>query len=356
MKKLSLGLMALVLLISGCASPATQTTEPEEAPDEELTEEVAEEELPEQVEFEGEKIYDRPIMVSINNLPSAVKVQTGLGPAYLIYEVPVEGGLTRLLACFKDGNYPDLIGTCRSARHYMLDYVLDNDAIFIHFGWSKYAIKRMLELYISNVEGNSIDNAPFFRQNPEGLATEHTAYAHFQDLVDYVRDVKKYDMTTPRKIPLNYSDEEIDLSQYKDAIKAEKLDIHYAATTTQYEYDPESQMYYRYANHNPHVDYYTKEHYNFKNILIVDLDGYDMMDDGKNIGLHNLGDGYGWYVVNGYAIPIWWEKYSPYEQLKFYANGEELLINEGNTFIQLHLKGADCFIEAAENEAETEQE
>ena len=28
------------------------------------------------------------------------------------------------------------IGTVRSARHDYLDYVLENDAIFVHFGWN----------------------------------------------------------------------------------------------------------------------------------------------------------------------------------------------------------------------------
>lgn len=344
-------LCSLLITLFGCASstkevPVKEVTEKVEEKVEETTEEVEETEEPvvEKAEEDKVEIYERPIMVSVNNLPLAVKVQTGLAPAYLIYEVPVEGGLTRLLACFQ-GEYPELIGTCRSARHYMLDYVLDNDAIFCHFGWSKYAIKRIQELNINNLEGNSYDNAAYFRQNPEGLASEHTAYAYFDTLLEYIKEKKDYDMTTYRARPLKYSDTEVDLSKYPDAVTATDMGFNYTSCSTQYIYDKDEQRYYRYANGKAHVDYFTKEHYSFKNVILVELaNGYTMCDDGKNINLNNLGDGYGYYITNGYAIPIWWEKYSPYEQMKFYYNGEELKINEGNTFIQLHLKENTFYI------------
>ncbi|MCF0114387.1 MAG: DUF3048 domain-containing protein [Erysipelotrichaceae bacterium] len=349
--------IAMLVTLFGCSSSeneskAKETDKVEESADAsgDVTdaEEIEIGEAAEAVELVKEEdkveIYERPIMVSVNNLPLAVKVQTGLAPAYLIYEVPVEGGLTRLLACFQ-GEYPELIGTCRSARHYMLDYVLDNDAIFCHFGWSKYAIKRIQELNINNLEGNSYDNAAYFRQNPEGLASEHTAYAYFDTLLEYIKTEKNYDMTTYRARPLKYSDTEVDVSGYPDSIPATDLGFNYTSCSTQYQYNEEEQRYYRYANGNAHVDYFTKEHYSFKNVILVELGGgYTMCDDGKNIDLKNLGDGYGYYITNGYAVPIWWEKYSPYEQMKFYLNGEELQINEGNTFIQLHLKQNTYYI------------
>ena len=80
----------------------------------------------------------RPYAVVINNSTVAVKVQTGLQQAYIVYEFPVEGGLTRLMALYKDAS--DItIGTIRSSRHNFLDYAMEHDAIFIHYGWSHYA-------------------------------------------------------------------------------------------------------------------------------------------------------------------------------------------------------------------------
>ena len=92
------------------------------------------------VELKEPKIFkgtDRPIAVMIDNHKGAMP-QAGLNDAYMVYEIIVEGGETRLMALFKGANL-DKIGPVRSSRHYFLDYALENDAIYVHFGWSPQA-------------------------------------------------------------------------------------------------------------------------------------------------------------------------------------------------------------------------
>ena len=80
---------------------------------------------------------DRPIAVMIDNHKSA-QPHAGLNEAYAVYEIIVEGGESRLMAIFK-GKDLAKIGPIRSARHYFLDYALENDAIYVHYGWSPQA-------------------------------------------------------------------------------------------------------------------------------------------------------------------------------------------------------------------------
>ena len=75
--------------------------------------------------------------------------------SYIIYEMVVEGGITRYLALFKDVNV-ERIGTIRSSRHYYLDYALENDAIYVHWGWSEFAQRDISTLGINNI--NAIDD------------------------------------------------------------------------------------------------------------------------------------------------------------------------------------------------------
>ena len=75
---------------------------------------------------------DRPIAVMIDNHNGAWP-QAGLNDAYMVYEIIVEGGETRLMALFK-GVDLEKIGPVRSARHYFLDYAMENDAIYVHYG------------------------------------------------------------------------------------------------------------------------------------------------------------------------------------------------------------------------------
>ena len=84
-------------------------------------------------------VYDvnsnkRPIAVMIDNNVENDE-QVGLQDAYLTYEIIVEGGLTRIMAIYKDVD-TSVIGPVRSSRHYFLDYALENDAIYAHYGWS----------------------------------------------------------------------------------------------------------------------------------------------------------------------------------------------------------------------------
>lgn len=91
----------------------------------------------------------RPLAVVVNNTPVAVKVQTGLNKAYIVYEMPTEGGTCRLMALYKDtGNVK--VGTIRSARHNFIDWAYESDAIFTCFGWSHYAQDQMQKQGVIN--------------------------------------------------------------------------------------------------------------------------------------------------------------------------------------------------------------
>ena len=80
----------------------------------------------------------RNIAVMYNNISTVWGYQSGLQDAYVVYEIIVEGGYTRLMAIFKDKD-TNRIGSVRSSRPYFLDYAMENDAIYVHFGWSPLA-------------------------------------------------------------------------------------------------------------------------------------------------------------------------------------------------------------------------
>ena len=74
-----------------------------------------------------------PVAVMLNNHIDAYP-QSSISFADIVYEVPVEGSITRYLAVFQD--YADLekIGSIRSTRRYYLDFALDQSAVLVHFG------------------------------------------------------------------------------------------------------------------------------------------------------------------------------------------------------------------------------
>ena len=285
----------------------------------------------------------RPYAVMINNINVARPLQSGLQDAYIIYEIIVEGGITRYMALFLDQD-TERIGSIRSARHYFLDYALENDAIYVHHGQSPQAQSDFSRLDVDRIV---VDNSKTgWRDNTLNVATEHRLFTSIEKLNSGLGNVRT---ERDNDLLLNYSIDELDLSSYVGAIPANNVTIKYSGyITNTYEYDSESGVYKRFVNGEEHTDYVTKEQYIFKNIITYQVDNYTL-NDGENKGrqdIENIGEGTGYYISGGYAVPITWEKSSRTSQTKYYLeNGEELVVNDGNTFIQIQPEGQTLTIE-----------
>lgn len=100
-------------------------------------------------------LRQRPVLVSIDNHPDA-RPQAGLTAADLVYEVPAEGGITRLLALFVTQR-PERVGPVRSSRHYFLDLALEWDAIYVHAGGSPQHYARIVRTGLDDLDGVRAD-------------------------------------------------------------------------------------------------------------------------------------------------------------------------------------------------------
>ena len=291
----------------------------------------------------------RPFAVMINNLHVARQMHSGLQDAYIIYEIIVEGGITRYMAIFESDKDIDRIGPVRSSRHYYLDYVLENDAIYVHNGYSPQAGADFGKLGIDRIEAEAPKTG--VRENPLKLAREHTLFTSTKLLNENGVKSKRTelkDKENPRL--LKYSTSPINLEGKEGAVVANSVKIPYSNSyKTSYTYDPENKVYKRYVNDKEHKDYRTKEQYTFKNIItykvknnnIKSPDGYQGRQE-----IHNIGSGDGYFITNGYAIPIKWEKSSRAAKTKYtYLDGKELIVNDGNTFIQIQPADKELTIE-----------
>ena len=324
--KRGLFLVLLIFACSGCGSQGA-VTEPDVV-----------EEVPIVIEEKEISIIDldsqsRPYAIVVNNSTVAVGVQTGLQQAYIVYEFPVEGGLTRLMALYKD--IPTLtVGTIRSSRHNFLDYAMEHDAIFVHYGWSHYAKDDEIALGYDYING-TLGGGPFWRDNPEGLAKEHTAYTSLEKINEYVKN-KGMRSTTDRGLVLNYDYNVASLQNKENSILANKVIIPSSGwINTTYEYDRVNKIYNRFVNGNANIDYYTKEQFTAKNILVQKIKT-KMASDNYYWDLETVGSGDGYFITEGYAVPIKWTKESRDAKTKYtYLDGTEVLLNDGNTYIQL---------------------
>ena len=93
--------------------------------------------------IEQEKATRRPIAVMIPNNAPAMP-QYGLSKAAIIYEAPVEGRITRLMAVFEDYDDLDHIGPVRSSRDYFVYVAMGYQAIYCNWGLARPYVEELL--------------------------------------------------------------------------------------------------------------------------------------------------------------------------------------------------------------------
>ena len=349
--KLLIALLVIVIIIAGVLLALKLLNKGQEQAI--VTGEIQEQEEPKpQVQIVDVNSKTRPYAVMINNNHEAWP-QCGLQDAYIVYEIVAEGGITRMMALYKD-KLPEKVGSVRSARHYFIDYVEENDAIFVHWGGSPQAYNR-IDTGIDDLDGIALEGTVFFRDKTLGRAYEHTGFINLADAKEYA-DEKGYTRDTDKALLLNYSAEGIDLSTKEGVEAAEEITLKYSDyQTTSYLYDADNKVYKRSMSGEANVDLETGEQYTAKNIIVYKVENYTI-NDGSGKGrqdLDNLGSGSGYYISEGYAVPITWEKETHSGQTVYkYENGEEITVNDGNTFIQILPTDGEITIDSAETQTQ----
>lgn len=335
MKKKFLIITMLLLLVSGCGKEENKKLE-ETNNKEENTE-------TKEVTIVDLNSNERPIAVMINTHKEA-RPQSGLSDAFLIYEIMVEGGITRMMALYTQDFDEEKIGSIRSSRHNYLDYVLENDAIYIHWGGSEVAYDHLNKLDIDRIDGMVYGGKYFTTDSSLKRSLEHTRFTSASLIKEGIEKLKLR-TTTESGYLLNYTAEVVDLSKKDNASVANNVSIKYSSyQTVSYEYNSEEQVYYRYMSGEKHADLVTGEQYKFKNIIAYDVT-YNSYEGSKLRDLDNVGSGEGVYITNGYSIPIKWTKDSREGKTKYtYLDGTEIDVSDGNTFIQIYPKDGNLTI------------
>ena len=373
-----LSILSILIIVAGGVLIYKVITNEKETINHQTTDEQIpdkEEEKPIIVEQKEPEIFsgnDRPIAVMIDNHKGAWP-QANLEKAYIVYEIIVEGGETRLMAVFKGQNL-DKIGPIRSSRHYFLDYALENDAIYVHHGWRPQAQNNIKTLGVNNINGIQESSKDFWRV--KNKSTPHNLFTNTESILK-IAERKGYSTTSSKKSILKYVTNEINLGEkYGEnisenpeqsventtiqtntseienktkAINATTITIpHSSLQTVKYEYNEETKRYTRYARGRLQIDYITNEDVTTKNIIITMCDNYTLEDSEKKgrQGLKNIGEFDGYYITNGKAIPIKCIKNSREAQTIYKdLTGNEIQVNDGNTFINICPADAKVVIE-----------
>lgn len=261
--------------------------------------------------------------VMIENSPDA-RPQSGLKDAGIVFEAIAEGGITRFLALYQDGQ-PDYVGPVRSVRPYYLDWLQGFDASIAHVGGSAEALQMIRNLGIKDLDQFS-NTGPY--QRVSGRYAPHNMYTSLPKLVetgkskgftnsDFLSLVRK---PQPELNPTPTA-RTIDL-----AISSYLYNVHY-------DYDPATNTYLRNEGGKPHIDERSGSQLNPK-VIIAIVVPYSIHSNGVNSQYQTIGSGKAYIFQDGTAIEGIWEKTGAKTQIKFGDNlGGSVALSPGQTWI-----------------------
>lgn len=334
--------LIVLLIFTACSKKDSETSVEEITNDEgtDIFEEVEEIEDLDDINkiispLDGLKYYEedllkRPVVVSIDNHPGA-RWQAGLSQAEIIYECEVENPYTRYLCVFL-AKEPKLVGPVRSARPYLINYALENDGIFVHVGGSQDAFNEIARLAVADIDG--LYSGAMWRYYDTGKVAPHNMYTTLNSI--RAEAVKKGYRTESEFEGYKFNEKSSYLSKtYKDVKDAEKINIIYNKyNSTDYTYDKNKNLYFRFKDGEIHVDELDNEQLTAKNIIILGT-SKQILDNEGRLFIDTVDSGNGTYITNGEAIEITWNKKSEKDRTKFYIGNDELILNPGNTWIQV---------------------
>ena len=173
----------------------------------------------------------RPYAIQFSNFKT-VEI-TGIGQADIVYEALVEGGITRFLAIGENFT-GDRIGSIRSSRHYFASFADEYDAIYIHYGKTKYAVTKLKNLGLNNLDGETgIGTTVFYRD--KSMSAPHNAFTSLDRILAGI-DKKGYETEHSQDFEAHYSffEEDTDLLTGLSAIKyllSTRITNHILSTT-----------------------------------------------------------------------------------------------------------------------------
>ena len=286
---------------------------------------------------------NRPVAIVINN-DFRAQPTVGMGAADIIYEVLIEGGVTRFTMLVSDFDSVPVFGSTRSARNYMSDLSQSHDAIFVHAGGTTMAYTELNNRGIDRLDGvNAVRGMhfpeTFYRDaaRRRTMALEHTMMVSGAGISAGIRRANyrtrhESDFIPPFRFHAEFT--ELPEADTGDNV-AHYIAVPFARNTIrEFVFNPEDGLYYRRQFSAAHIDGATGEQLRFENVIVMFAEYTSLGMAAGYLACRLVGTGSGFYITGGRYTTIRWSKDSRDGPLHFFNwDGSDLYLNPGRTFI-----------------------
>jgi len=290
----------------------------------------------------------RPLAVIIENYAPDSRPQSGLGAASAVIETLAEGGVTRFMALYLEGDAPK-VGPVRSTRMYFDHWAAAFHSILTHVGGNDDAQALLWNLRsVYNVDEQKTEisltntGSPLFWRSKVRQAP-HNMYVNTYKLRgDAVRHGQNWWYGRayllhkhPARPAQRGRGGSIDIA-FIDPLFPHP-DSDYAV---HYDYDRASNTYLRRMGGAAHVDVATGKQLRPANVIIMRT-GPAVADPNagptpESILIPTIGRGPAWYFRDGTVVSGTWQQRDQYAPLRFFnGRGQEVAFNPGQTWIDV---------------------
>lgn len=283
----------------------------------------------------------RPVAIMLNNLKEALP-QLGQSQADIIYEVPAEGGITRMLAVYQSLDGVGKIGSIRSARPYYLELALGHDAIFIHAGGSEDAYAKISQWGVAALDGvrgpymSNTENSNLMWRDPErrkSYSLEHTVVTSGEAIIQ--RFAGYTNLRQEHKEGFVYDMAFTEDGTPADGTPAQQIQVpfsHYKTGT--FSYDAERHLYLVEEYGGAYIDGNIGDQVGVTNVVILKTACRNTGDSLGHITVDLSSGGTGYFACGGKVVDLTWSKDYPDGQLHYNTlDGTPIVFGTGRTYV-----------------------
>ena len=289
------------------------------------------------VPMEPEYENNRPVAVMFNNLKDALP-QLGVSQADIIYEIPAEGGVTRMLGVFQTLEGVGNLGSIRSTRPYYLEAALGHDAILVHAGGSPDAYEKIPAWKVNNIDGvrgGASQDKVFWRDadRRKNAGYEHSLLTSGEKVLEYLAGGK---YATEHAEGYGYTQAFAEDGTPANGTAAEHIKLYYTNYKTGvFEYDAETKEYKISQYKEAYIDGNSGEQVSATNVLFLETDINVIKGDKEGrLTVRMTGEGDGTYFCGGKSVPIRWSKADRNSQFVYtLADGTPLAMGQGTSYV-----------------------
>ncbi|MDP3970764.1 MAG: DUF3048 domain-containing protein [bacterium] len=278
--------------------------------------------------------YMQPIGIMIENAAfGGVRPQDGLNSAQIVYELVVEGGITRLMAIFASNEMPEKIGPVRSARPTFLEFISEFDGLYGHAGGSPESLQAIDGLQIKDLSALGADSRFFYRDSTR--VAPHNLFTS-DELLNLAKRDKTLDNQEIKFDVWNFKEDE-----KKDSAFEEEKYIHIDFGSgplyeVKYIYNYEQNSYERYNGGEPHKDANDDKIIMAKNVVVQIVPPAIPAGEKGRVNFDVTGSGDAYIAIDGKVSEAKWEKPDRLSRIQFYTLDDELIeFNRGTTWISI---------------------